>query len=337
MELINKIQQFASDPILSKHEQLVHGIIWAIEEGLLGVGDQLPSINVMVKEMGFARKTIVKAYEELKDRGLVESKKVKGYFISSMNTEVTLKIALLMYASQRFQEEFYKTFRNQLGKPYQIDVFFHHNNLSLFQTIMSNIQGKYGKYVVAPIDDPKIIPILKAVPPEKLLMIDRYLTMPETYSYIAQEFEQSNYEKLVALLPDIRKFNKVILFFNPKSEVSSGVVRAFTKFSKTYDINGVIEEKYTEGSLQRGTLYFCPSDTNLWEIIKDCRDFELQVGNDIGILSHDDHVVKELVGGGITTISTSFTEMAHLAANHVKDGKEVKKILPMHLIRRKSL
>jgi len=115
MSLIDKIKNLSTINTLSKHEQLVHGIIEAIDSGILVTGDQLPSINQMVSELGFARKTIVKAYEELKHRGLVESKKLKGYFIISQETKVTLKVALLLFSFQRFQEEFYNTFRSFLS------------------------------------------------------------------------------------------------------------------------------------------------------------------------------------------------------------------------------
>ncbi|MBT8297793.1 MAG: winged helix-turn-helix domain-containing protein, partial [Maribacter sp.] len=119
MTLIDKIIELKKNHSLSKHEQLVNGILDSIEEGILQRGDQLPSINKMVSELGYARKTIVKAYEELKKRGLIESKKLKGYFIVSEETKVTLRIALLLFAFQRFQEEFYNTFRKELGKRFQ--------------------------------------------------------------------------------------------------------------------------------------------------------------------------------------------------------------------------
>lgn len=70
MSLIQKIKQLERVNILSKHEQLVQGIMETIDAGNLKIGDQLPSINAMVPELGFARKTIVKAYEELKNRDL---------------------------------------------------------------------------------------------------------------------------------------------------------------------------------------------------------------------------------------------------------------------------
>lgn len=338
MLLIGKITDLEADPTLSKHEKLVKGIIASIDDGILVPGDQLPSINVMVKEVGYARKTIVKAYEDLKDRGLVESKRVKGYFVISQETKVVLKVALLLYAFYRFQEEFYNTFRKELGKRYQIDVFFHHNNMAVFETIFSNIKGKYGKYVIAPIvDRPEIMPLLAAIAPGKLLLIDRYVPMPNSYSFIAQEFEESNYAMLVELLPEIREYKKFVLFFDPSLASPLSIERAFKRFVSDYGINGNIKKKHVQGSLKRGCAYFCISETDLWGILKDCRDHGYEVGKDIGILSHDDHVVKELVFGGITTISTSFIEMAKKAADNIKHGKHIQMIIPTNLIRRNSL
>ncbi|WP_394747620.1 GntR family transcriptional regulator [Spongiimicrobium salis] len=337
MELLQNIRNLQNVNTLSKHEQLVHGIIEAIDAGALVTGDKLPSINEMVQELGFARKTIVKAYEELKERGLVESKKLKGYYIISQETKVTLKIALLMYSFQRFQEEFYNTFRKELGKRFQIDVFFHHNNSGIFETIFSNIKGKYGMYVVAPIPIPKIRPLLVTIPPQKLLIIDRYLPMPKDYSYISQEFEENTYTKLVELLPKINRYEKMVLFFNDEADYPIGVFNAFNTFVETHGINGEVKEKYASGSLKKNHLYFFISDTFLWEVLRDAHNNDFSIGRDIGILSHNDHVVKQIIFGGITTISTDFNDMAKKAADHVKNGGTTQLITSLNLIKRNSL
>lgn len=337
MSLVDKIKSLSSINSLSKHEQLVHGIIEAIDLGILVVDDQLPSINQMVSELGFARKTIVKAYEELKHRGLVESKKLKGYFIISQETKVTLKIALLLFSFQRFQEEFYNSFRKELGKRFQIDVFFHHNNRTIFETIFNNIRGKYGMYVVAPIPDPSIRPLLTSIDPQKLLIIDRFLEMPDEYSYISQEFEEATYTKLVELLPSIRKYKKFVFFFANDKDYPPGILSAFQRFVSDNDIVSKVEKDYKPGSVKRGNLYFFISDTNLWEMLRDCRNNEYAIGEEVGILSHNDHVVKEIVFGGITTISSDFKEMARKAADHIKNQDMTKEIMPLNLIKRNSL
>lgn len=337
MSLIDKIKSLSSINTLSKHEQLVHGIIDAINSGILVVGDQLPSINQMVKDLGFARKTIVKAYEELKHRGLVESKKLKGYFIISSETNVTLKVALLLFSFQRFQEEFYNTFRKELGKRFQIDVFFHHNNVSIFESVLNNIRGKYGMYVIAPIPSPIIQPLLTIIDAKKLLIIDRYLAMPDDYSYISQEFEEATFNKLVELLPRIRKYKKLVLFFSENLDYPPGILKAFKRFVSDFEIDSKVTQDYKQGTVKKGRLYFFISDTYLWEVLRDCRNNEYVVGKDVGILSHNDHVVKEIVFGGITTISTDFKEMARRAANHIKNEETSKEIMPLNLMVRNSL
>jgi hypothetical protein len=48
-------------------------------------------------------------------------------------------------------------------------------------------------------------------------------------------------------------------------------------------------------------------------------------------------MVKEIIFGGITTISTDFNAMAQMAANQIKQGTLTQVIMPMNLIKRNSL
>ena len=338
MLVVEKILLLKKNIDLSKHEQLVQGVIEAIDEGTLTIGDQLPTINTMVEEVGYARKTIFRAYEELKDKGLIESRKLKGYFVISQETKLTLRMALLLYALQSFQEEFYNTFRNEMGTRFQIDVFFHHNNCTIFETILTNIKGKYGMYVIAPIQNQRVIPLLQDIDPKKLLIVDRYLYLGPAYSYIAQEFEEAIYDALIQLLSDIKKYNKFILLINEETDHSPiGIANAFERFSNDYHIKGEVRTRYSIGSVEKGNLYFVLSDTILWHVLRDCVQKKYTIGQDIGILSQDDNVAKEIVYGGITTISTDFAEMGKLAANHVKYGEKTQLIVPSNLRIRNSL
>ncbi|WP_299767889.1 GntR family transcriptional regulator [uncultured Dokdonia sp.] len=335
--LFEKIYDLQHIPSISKHEQIVHGIMNAIDAGVLSVGDKLPSINVMVAEIGYARKTIVKAYTELKERGLVESKNLKGYFIISQETNTTLKVALILFAFHSFQEDFYNTFRKELGKRFQIDIFFHHNNLSLFKTIMDNISRKYGAYVIAPIQDPEVIPLMETIPPDRLLIVDRHLKLPSIYSYITQEFEEITYNKLVELAPRLKEYDKMILFFKANTDLPKGILKAFQRFITDYNIKGEVFPDYRSKLLKKRTVFFTIADSSLWQILKDARKLEYRIGQDIGILAHDDNIVKEIAFGGISTISTDFTLMAKKAAAYVKDGNPIQETIPTYLRQRNSL
>lgn len=335
--LFDKINELKNESLRSKNEQLVEGIINAINDKILKKGDRLPSINQMVSEIGFARKTIVRGYESLKARGLVESKNFKGYYIANTNTKVKLKVALLLFAFHSFQEDFYNTFRKELGKKYHIDIFFHHNNLDIFKNILATISGKYGMYVIAPIPNPETPKILSKIPPEKLLVVDRFIPMSQEYSYISQEFEYSTYQRFEELLPVIKKYKDVVLFFREDADYPIGIKQAFRKFMKDHKLKGTIHANYNQGSVRKNTMYIFISDLHLWQVLKDCKYAEYTLGEDVGILAHNDNDVKEIIFGGITTISADFKKMAQESAAYVKYQTRVHKIIPSELKRRNSL
>ncbi|MEL7005015.1 MAG: substrate-binding domain-containing protein, partial [Bacteroidota bacterium] len=273
----------------------------------------------------------------LKERGIVESKKNKGYFIVSSDTNKQLKIALLMYSFHRFQEEFYNTLREQLGEAVQIDVFFHHNNFEVFQTIFSNIYGKYGMYVVAPIENERTKEILKTIDKEKLIIVDRHLPIGDGYSYITQEFEKTTFDKLEELLGGIKNYNEIVLFFREDMDYPVGILNAFKKFSSEKGVKSSVQKTYQIQSVRKNTLYLFINDSELWNLLKDCKNNDLIIGKDVGILSFNEHIFKELVFGGITTISTDFKQMAREAAHCIQEKTTRQIVIPTNLRRRNSL
>ena len=101
-QIIQQIKNLESINSLSKHEQLVQGIINAIDEKVVTKGDLLPSVNTFISELGFARETIAKAYKELVHRGIIESKNRLGYFVATNDVKQELKVALLIFAFDIF-------------------------------------------------------------------------------------------------------------------------------------------------------------------------------------------------------------------------------------------
>ncbi len=167
-DIYEQIRELENIQGLSKHEQLVQGIINAINDKLIQRGDMLPSVNNLIKELGFARETIAKGYKELVSRGIVESKNRIGFYVSTENTENNLRIALVIFAFDSFQEVFFKTFRDSLGTPATIDIYFHHNNIDVLESIIANVRGRYGMYVVAPIPHKRTAGILGYAAPEQI-------------------------------------------------------------------------------------------------------------------------------------------------------------------------
>jgi len=335
--IFEKIHELEEMWSYSKHDQFVQGIINAINEKIIVQGDPLPSVNAMIAEIGFARETVMKGYRELISRGIIESKNRLGYFVANDNTNQELKVALLMYAMDTFQEQFYHSFRNELGVNIHLDVFFHHGNIEMFETILSLIKGKYGMYVVSPIPHPRTKELLNSIPRNKFIMFDRYEALDGDFSSVTQEFEKSSDEVFTQLADAIKKFDEMIFFHLPGSFLPIEIVKSYLKFIKDFKINGKVLAEYEPGSVKKGVVYYTHESWELWQILKDCKTKNLKPGKDVGILSHDDEPVKEIIFDGITTYSTDFALMGKRAAQFVLDKKPAHVIIPTKLIRRNSL
>ncbi|MEM1124662.1 MAG: GntR family transcriptional regulator [Bacteroidota bacterium] len=335
--VFDKIRELEEIPLLSKNEQLVKGIINAIDDKILIQGSKLPSVKNMAAAINFAAKTVAKGYKDLKDKGLVESRDRLGYFVVNEDTRQVTKVALLMYAFHSFQEVFYNTFRETLGTHIQVDVFFHHSNIGVMETILGNIKGQYGMYIVTPIPHPKTKDLLQDFPSNKLLLVDRFEKINGVFSHVTQEFERATYEALKELKEVIMNYKKIVLFFRSNSDYPVEVKRAFEQFIKVERLNGSVQEKYEQGSVVENTVYFTIGDGDLWKLLKDCKERNLEIGNDVGILSNNEGPVKEIICGGITTLSTDFKLMSKKAAEFVLNRAPIKATIPTKLIRRNSL
>lgn len=336
-QIIQQIKNLESINSFSKHEQIVQGIINAIDEKVVRKGDLLPSVNTFISELGFARETIARAYKDLVHRGIIESKNRLGYFVATNDVKQELKVALLLFAFDIIQETFYENFRKGLGENIQLDIFFHHNNLDTFESIIQNLKGKYGMFVIAAIPNVKTPEVLKQLPTNRVLLVDRYIKTDEEYNYVAQEFGDSSYNAFVQLKDKIKKYDEIIFFFKPTTAEPQEILNSFKRFMKDHNIKGVIKEKYVSGSLEKGKVYFTIHNLELWGMLKDSKVKGLKIGKDIGFISHNDDIVKEIIFDGVTTFSTDFAEMGKKAANFVLHRKKIQEIMPTVLVDRNSL
>ena len=87
----------------------------------------------------------------------------------------------------------------------------------------------------------------------------------------------------------------------------------------------------------KGELYILLDDKNLIRIIKQIKEEQLTLVQDIGIISYNDTLLKEIVEGGITTISTNFNLMGQRLAEMIMNNEFAQIENPNSLIIRKSL
>ena len=87
----------------------------------------------------------------------------------------------------------------------------------------------------------------------------------------------------------------------------------------------------------KDTAYVVIEENDLVNLIKKCREQQLTIGKDIGIISYNETPLKEILLDGITTISTDHEQMGKTAAELITENRRAIIKNPFTLIRRKSL
>src|SRR3989339_1429676 len=98
------------------YQQIKDAVVRAIENGTLTEGDQMPSIHKIRQEFNLAPGTVIRAYEELKELGVLSSKQGKGFFIASSGIQNKLKVFLLFDRMNAYKEIIYESFMEHTGR-----------------------------------------------------------------------------------------------------------------------------------------------------------------------------------------------------------------------------
>lgn len=336
--VIEKIRIRQAETLLSRYEQIVQGVIDAIDQQILTVGDLLPSVNTMVAQLNYARKTVVRAYNELKRRGLVESRKRLGYFVRSQAIQQSLNVMLLLTAFDHYHEQLYNSLLDELhGRDIFVDVFFHHCNPQLFQSICLDHQDKYGRLVVTPFKHRLVGETLRQIDPQKLLLVTRPDFRHLARAYVVQEFASAVEQGLMKLKTHLNKYRTIYLVFSKLRKHPKEIVGAFEKTCTTLGLKHAVLEGVTRHPPKSDEAYFVIDDKDLIRLVKACKDQQLALGRDVGILSYNETDLKEIIGNGITTLSVDFATMGRSIGRLVKEQKSERITLPTTIIDRRSI
>lgn len=326
-----RIAEKAGQP---KIQQLIHSITGAIGSGNLKEGDLLPSVNQLSSESGFSRDTVFKAYQILKKRNIIESAPTRGYFVKGNS----FNVFMLLDDFSAFKEQLYKSFRQNLPRNFTVDLLFHHYNREVFNQLVQNSLDRYSIYIVMNIDNRGMEPVLDKIDPPKLLILDMGMPRSKEISYVVQDFNRAVESCLEEGLAHLQNYSELILVYD-KNETPhpAETVQAVRRFCKKHGIDFHQAKNTGNHQLKKGQCWFTIRDSDLVDVIKNCRKNNYRVGEDIGVLSYNDTPMKQIVGGGIAVISTDFEQMGILAAEFVKNKQKVTEVLPTSLILRESL
>ncbi|AQS94791.1 transcriptional regulator [Polaribacter sp. BM10] len=319
-----------------KYKQIIASIEDAVQNGTLKKGDKLPSINSLRDTYKLSRDTVLMAFNELKNRGIIHSVVGKGYYLSSENVSVSQKIFLLFDEFNAFKEDLYNSFLSNLNANIKVDIYFHHFNPKIFNALILDNIGNYNHYIIMPANLENTDLVLENLPKEKVFILDQLNPELKAYSSIFQNFEKNIFTGLNEVKGKLANYTKLIFLYDKKTQPKA-MLDGFEKFCEKENFENEVIDTLTTRKIEKGDVYIIPEDKNLIRIIKKIKETNLILKKDIGIICYNDTMLKEIVEGGITTISTDFTEMGKNLASILTSKEKVQIENPSKIIVRNSL
>lgn len=324
-----------------KYQQLIDGIIDGINSGILEHGKQLPSINKVASEFNMARMTVTKAYDDLREKGLISSHHGKGFYVSSTNTKNALRVFILMDALTPYKEILYDSIIQHLGEDVSHNLFFHYHDIELFEELITNNLGKYNHYIILPHFNKSVARIVSKIPKDKLLVLDiNVKEFSDDYSILYQNFESNIYQGLTTSLEKVKRYQQINLVLSSKSfqYTPDGIIQGFTHFCTENELEfDIIPDLDDDYELQVNQAYIVFREYDLIKMINWTTKNKLKVGKDIGIISYDDTPLKEIIAEGISVISNDFKKMGERAAEMIINREKGRESNEFYFIDRGSL
>jgi DNA-binding transcriptional regulator YhcF (GntR family) len=315
--------QFDDHQSVPKYRQIIDAIQREIKSGNLKKGDKIPSLNMFCKEYGLSQDTVLLAYNELKAKGIITSQVGKGYFIQNQNTDYRHRVLLVFDRLTAYKEELYDSFKETLQKDGSEQIFFHHNNLKMFQTIIEGAVGDYSEYVIMPIDNPDVPAILGRLPSGKVFIIDQGRKQyKELYPHVCQDFDRDIYRILKKNGQLVSKYKRMVLVVRHQKSHFKDITVGFRDFCRQHPIAFEIVSDIKSFEICTDDAFIVVDDRDLEFLVRHSIRNNLKLGTDMGIVSYNETPLKGIVASGITTISTDFAQMgksmAEMILNHQK-------------------
>lgn len=323
-----------------KYIQLADGIRHDILAGKLRKGDILPSINAVAKSEKVSRDTVVKAYADLRRRGIIEARHGKGYFVRTEELKTQLSVLLIFDAINAYKERLYNGIRDNLKASITTEVYFHHFNSKHLEALIREHKSNFDLFVVMAWSDRRVYAALRQLPEERTILLDRKVQLKEpVLRFVGQDHGDGFLQALEEAEPAIRAYKQINLVFRDERNHPGRLKTAFAKFCKRAKIKGRTRSLLAARSIRKGEVYLTIDEEDLVTVVKACHEKGWKLGKDVGLVCYNDVPMLEIIGGGVSVITTDFHEIGKRLSDTIQGGFEEigEVIVPTGFYSRKTL
>ena len=164
------------------YKQIISQIEQKIISGEYAPGYQLPSMNELATELEISKETIKKAYSIMRDKGVIEPRQGKGFYVRGIDDKRPLKILLLFDKLSSYKQVLFHAFMDTIGEDAEVTIKIHNQNLDVLEFFIDENVDHFDYYVVAPhfpldsVTQKRVLKLLKRFPNRKLIILDRFMS-----------------------------------------------------------------------------------------------------------------------------------------------------------------
>lgn len=281
------------------YRQIVESIQQAIADEQLLQGDPIPSVNATAAQFSIARGSIFKAYNELRTAGIIDSIPGKGYFVINTRQSKKKHIFLLMSTYNPYREVFYNAFISTLKNKASVDMYFHHHNIEVFETLVQNHSSHYNTFVIMPEIHKKTCEILKKLDQRNLFILDTGLTeFGKDGAGVCQNYRRDIYDFLESIINRLSSYRRTVLLFSTNMR-NYDVIKGFKSFFLRHpELESKVIRKTTSFVPDPGDLCLVMDDNDLVNLMLHSKQQGWLLGKDLGIISYNETPLKSVIGNG---------------------------------------
>ncbi len=326
------------------YKQVIAQIEQKIISGDFPPGFQLPSMNKLAANLDVSKETIKKAYSILRDKGVIEPKQGKGFYVRGINEDRPPRILLLFDKLSSYKQVLFQSFTDKIGESAEITIQIHYQNLDVFEFFIDESVDNYDYYVVTPhfpldsSSQKRMLKLLKRFPFRKLILLDRKVDkLTGNYGSVYQDFSNDIANILLEEIDTFKKFSKLHVLVMPNSLYGKEIKQGLEKCCAEHSLPLEFHSKIDESVIKPKEVYLMLNsqhDDGLLKFSRIAFEMGLGIGEDIKLISYNDSPINELILNGLTTVSTDFEQMGEIAAQMILEGKLSKEKCDFRMIRR---
>ena len=328
------------------YRQIVTKISSMIDAGELEDGDMLPSMNELAEEHGISKETVKKAYTILRDKGCVEPRQGKGFFIRKDGETHKIKVLAIFDKLSTYKQLIFDSMAERIDKHAEITIRLHEQNIDMLEYFLNENPDNFDYYVITPhfpldaATQKKVCALLGKVPNRKLIMLDNWMrSIPGNYGAVYQDYENDIIKGLEDGLDSFRAYNRLNVITLPSSLYAQKIKKGVARFCRDNKIRVTYSDVVIPENVRKGEAYLLLSgqyDFGLIELARLAKKKELAVGKDIAIISYNESPISEIILNGLTTVSTDFVQMGRLIGDMILEKRLSKEHCDFRMTRRDS-